>query len=155
MLWSVRRSWITANPFFPSFCRTKKRIRLKPPGFGLSDLLDSLFPSCLKIIFKVNSLFSLLFHYEDLDLVQAWHRAGIWLSESISRSERRKISRTEWWLIAGLHQSRIVHRNIIYVPWSQREIVWSEDVHVTRERACRPAAISRSRVCCSLIVFSE
>ena len=33
--------------------------------------------------------------------VQAWHRADIWWSESPSRSERQKISRSEWWLIAG------------------------------------------------------
>jgi hypothetical protein len=33
--------------------------------------------------------------------------------------------------------------------------VWPEDVHVTREKACRPAAISRCRACYSLLVFSE
>ena len=34
--------------------------------------------------------------------VQAWHRTDIWWSESLSRSEGRKISRNEWWLIADL-----------------------------------------------------
>jgi hypothetical protein len=33
--------------------------------------------------------------------------------------------------------------------------MWSEHVHVTSEKACRPVAISRCRVCCSLLVFAE
>jgi hypothetical protein len=33
--------------------------------------------------------------------------------------------------------------------------VWSEDVIVTREKVCRPAAISRYHPCCSLLVFAE
>jgi hypothetical protein len=90
-----------------------------------------------------------------LDLVQAWHRAYTWWSESISKSERWKVRRTEWWLIPGLHQRRMAHRNSVYVPWHQRNIVWSEDVHVTKEKVCRPAAISRCRAFCSLLVVSE
>ena len=82
---------------------------------------------------KVNSLFSLPFHHEGLALAQAWHSADIWWSESLSRSERRKISRTEWWQIAGRYQSRMVHRSGIFVLWGQREIIWSEDVLVTRK----------------------
>jgi hypothetical protein len=35
------------------------------------------------------------------------------------------------------------------------EIMWSENVYVTREKACRPAAINRRRACCSLLEFSE
>jgi hypothetical protein len=135
-------------------------------GVGFRQTLSSVFLDlvvCLifsfwvasKYFLKVNSLFSFLFHHEDLDLVQAWHRADIWWSESISRSERQKIRRTEWWLIAGLCQSRMVHMSSICVPWRQREIVWSEHVHVTREKACRPAAISRCSACRSLLVFSE
>jgi hypothetical protein len=107
------------------------------------------------ILCMVNSLFSLLLHHKNLDLVRAWHRADIWWSERISRSEWRKIRRKEWRLNVGLHQSRVVHRSSIYVSWRQRETVWFEDVHVTREKACRPAAISRCRACCSLLVFSE
>jgi hypothetical protein len=49
----------------------------------------------------------------------------------------------------------MVHRSSSYVPWRQKKIVWPEDVHVTREKACSPAAISRWRACCSLLVFFE
>jgi hypothetical protein len=33
--------------------------------------------------------------------------------------------------------------------------VWSEDVRIANEKVCRPAAISRCRACCSLLVFFE
>jgi len=53
--WSVRRSWIPANPFLPSFWRTKKNIRRKLTGFGFSGLLYFPFLSCLnKCFVKVN-----------------------------------------------------------------------------------------------------
>jgi hypothetical protein len=53
-------------------------------AFGAShqvlDLVACLifsFQDASKCFLKVNLLFSLLFHHEDLDLVQAWHRADI------------------------------------------------------------------------------
>ena len=39
-------------------------------------------------------------------------------------------------------------------PLSQREIVWSQDVLVTKKEACRPAATSRYLACCSSLVCS-
>jgi hypothetical protein len=69
--------------------------------------------------YNVNSLFSLLFQHEDLDLIQAWNRDDMWWSDSLSRTERRIIRRTEWQLIAVLHQSRMVHTSSICVPWRQ------------------------------------
>jgi hypothetical protein len=86
--------------------------------------------------------------------VQTWHRADIWCSDSLSRSEWWKISRTEWWLIADLHQSRMVHRSSICVLSGWREIVWSENVLVSRKEACRPATISHYLACCSSLVCS-
>jgi len=76
--WSVRRSWIPANPFLPSFWRTKKSTRRRPTGFGFSGLFCFIFLICLNKFFcKVNSLVSLLFHHEDLalgsGLAQRWY----------------------------------------------------------------------------------
>jgi len=140
MWWSVGRCLIPANPSLLSFWRTKKSIRRKPAGFGFSGLFCFLFLSCLNKIFcKVNSLFSLLFHHEDLALGSDWHRADIWWSESLSRSERRKISRTEWWLIAGLYQSGMVRRSGIFVLWGQgNHMVWRCSCH--KERGLSPGS---------------
>jgi len=67
--WSVRRSWIPANHSLPSFWRTRKLIRHRLTGFGISGLFYRLFLSCLNNFFcKVNSLFSSLFHHEYLAL---------------------------------------------------------------------------------------
>jgi hypothetical protein len=82
--------------------------------------LISFFWFASKMFCKVNSLFSLLFHHEDLVWVQTWHRADIWWSESLSGSERWQIIRTEWWLVPGLHQSRMVNSSSsssIFVFW--------------------------------------
>jgi hypothetical protein len=101
---------------------------------------------------KVYLLFSLLFHHEDLalglGLAQSWYL----MMARHSRSERRKMSRTGWWLIAGIYRSRVVHRSSIFVFWGQKEIIWSEDVFVKRKEACRPEAISRYFACCSSFV---
>jgi hypothetical protein len=64
------------------------RFRIQwPAWFSLSDLPQNIF--C-----KVNSLFSLLYHHVDLDLVQALHRADICWSEILNRSDQWKIRRT-------------------------------------------------------------
>jgi hypothetical protein len=79
----------------------------------------------------------------------------IWL-ERHSRSKRRKISKTGWWLNAGIYRSWLVHRSSMCVFWDQREIIWFEDVLVTRKEACLPEAISRYLACCSsLVCISE
>jgi len=54
-------------------------------------------------------------------------------------------------LIAGHHHSRMVHRSSSCAPSGQREILWSEDVPVTKKKACRPKAISRCRAFCSFL----
>jgi hypothetical protein len=41
-------------------------------ALDLVACLIFIFLSCLKNVLKVNSLFSLLFHHEDLNLVQVW-----------------------------------------------------------------------------------
>jgi len=46
----------------------------------------------------------------------------------------------------------MVHRSSCCVLCRQKEIVWSEDVLVTRKEACRPKAISRYLACCSSLV---
>ena len=51
--WSVRRSWIPANPSLPSFWRTKKSIRRKPIGVGFSSLFYFLFLICHNNFFFV------------------------------------------------------------------------------------------------------
>jgi len=107
-----------------------------------------------QIFCKVNSLFSLLFHYEYMavgsGLTQGWY---LLLGEP-QKKWKAKTNRSEWWLIAGLHQSRMVHRSNICVLWGQREIVWYQDVLVTRKVACRPAATSLYLACCSSLVCS-
>ena len=133
--WSVRRSWIPTNPSLPCFWRTKKSSRRKPTGFWFSDLFYFLFLSCLnKLRVRWTRYFLCCSTTSIWLLVQAWYRAYIWCTESPSRSERRKISRTEWWMIAGLHQSRMVHRSSYCVLWGYRKIVCSEDVLVKGKR---------------------
>ena len=149
MWWSVGQSWIPANPSLPSVWRTKKSIQRKLIRFGFSGLFDFVFLCCPN---KLNSLFSLLSHHEDCLYVQAWHRADIWCTESLSRREGRKIGKAEWWLIAGLHQSVMVHGSCIFVLWGYREVKWSEGVLVTKKVACHPEVLSRYLTCCRLLV---
>ena len=79
-----------------------------PVWFSLSELPQQIF--C-----KVNSLFSLLFHHEYMavgsGLAQGWY---LILGES-QQKRTVKTNRSKWWQIAGLHQSRTVHRSNICV----------------------------------------
>jgi hypothetical protein len=65
---------------------------------------------------------------------------------------QQKLSRTGWWLITGIYRSRVVYRSSMHVFWGQREIIWSEDVLVTRKGACCPEAISHYLTCYNSLV---
>jgi hypothetical protein len=65
--WSVRRSWIPANLLF-CLSEGPKEHSTHSLCFGFSGLFDFLFWVASTIICKVNSLFALLFHHEDLSL---------------------------------------------------------------------------------------
>ena len=157
MWWSVGRSWIPANSSLPSFWWTKKSNRRRRTGFGFSGLFHLPFLSCLNKFFVRRTLYFLCCSTTRIWLwFQASHSADFWWSESLSRNERRKNNRTEWWLIASLFEGRMVHRSSSFVLCGQRKIIWSEDILVKMKEACRQEAIRRYFACCSsLVCISE
>ena len=117
--WSDRWSWIPAKHFHPSFLKDQEEHSTQADWF--LDLVACLiFPFSelpQQIFCKTNSWFSLFLHREQLAvgsvLAQGWY---LMLGEP-QESERRKINSIEWWLIAGLHQSRMAHKSSKCVLW--------------------------------------
>jgi hypothetical protein len=104
------------NLLFRLFEGPKKSIWRKPIVFGFSGLFDFLSLGCPNKFSVRWSLFSLLFQHEYLavgsGLAQRWY---LMLGEP-RQKWMAKTNRTEC-LIAGLHQSRMVHRSSICVLW--------------------------------------
>jgi len=77
----------------PSVWRTKKGIRRKSIDFGFSGLFDFLFLRCpYKFSVRWTRYFLCCSTTSIWLLVQAWHRADIYCSESLRRSERWKLT---------------------------------------------------------------
>ena len=148
-----RRSWIPTNPPLPSFWRTKKSIRPKSNSFGFSGLFDFLFLSCPnKFTVKWTHYFLCCSNTITWLQVQAWHGADTWCSESLSRSERRKLTElNNVWSLVFIKAGWFT--GAASVSSEVRGILRSEDVIVTRKTSCHPEAISRYFACCSSPVF--
>ena len=133
------QSWIPPNPSLPSVWRTKKSIRRKPIDFGFSGPFDFLFLSCPN---KISVRWIRCFIYCSTTRiglkVQVWHSADVWCTESLSRSERRKIKKN--WMMAdrwsSLKQDGSQEQLLCPPRLERNRVVWRCSCH--KERGLSP-----------------